>query len=129
MPVWFVRNSCSQDSILSEDERCSSDFPSLGRGWQDLYLTHPDSQTRLLPCTRKVDLEWTQLNFLGFTSVWNLVFVIPLVSIHQFMFHEIENVKIYLLFGIYWIIWFDFVGSEVHQLSPINSQQFHNSKA
>ena len=43
--------------------------------------------------------------------------------------HEIENVKIDLLFGIYWIIWFDFVGSEVHQMSPINAQQFHNSKA
>lgn len=83
MPVWFVRNSCSQDSILSEDERCTFDISSMGGGERVLSLSHPNIQIRMLA----YHLEWTQLSFLGFTSVQNLAFVFFLIFTYTFLMY------------------------------------------
>ena len=61
-----------------------------------LCLSHPDNLTRLLASTKNADLEWTQFNFLRFMSLQNTDFVLPLVSVYQFMVHKIVNVKLIL---------------------------------
>ena len=78
----------SQDSILSEDGR-----------WGDDYFSLPDNLTRLFACTKKVNLECIRLNFVRFTNVKNLAFILPLLSIDQFMVHGIEKVNLIFSLG------------------------------
>lgn len=42
MPLWLVRNSCSQDSIFYEDERYMLDISSIHGGDMVLYFSYLD---------------------------------------------------------------------------------------
>lgn len=59
-------------------------------------LSHPEIITSLLACAKKTDLEWAQLNFLGFTSIQNLAIVLIVVTAHQLMVQEIESIQVIL---------------------------------
>ena len=102
--VYFIYNLFRCQCGLSYTAHSTASFQrmkgargsSFHRWWWPVFcLSYPDILTRLLASTKNANLEWTQLNFLRFMSLQNLDFVLSLVSIHQFIVHEIENVKLF----------------------------------
>lgn len=78
-------------AVLSEDEVLRTSFSCVVN--KILHLCRPDTQVRMLACTKEVDLEWTRLNFLRFTKVQNLAFVFPWHNSWWCIENEIPNLS------------------------------------
>ena len=125
--VYFIYNLFRCQCGLSYTAHSTASFQrmkgahgsSSHRWWWPVFcLSHPDILTRLLASTKKAQLEWTQLNFLRFTSLQKNKFYSSAginIPVHGAWNRKCQ---IGLLFGLYWIIWFGFVDSEVLYIFP-----------